>query len=258
MFSGIKGKASQTNIKYFFGHMGLPLPDNWQKQIFRTHDGGGLLLLGDYGCTVRMTNPDRWHDPYKNPYFLKPLFRYAADSVIIDINPGLESPVDKYTSINTTTHLRDRYNIVVEDARPDNYGVIPESNHPVLLDLDTECVQVGYYDIKSLCNNIRNLARKLRFQHDRDINEDTDHQTRFYQPLRDIMQNAWPAATDNIDYSGVRAFWQECRKWKERGFLKADWVRDDGIRPALPQYDKEYKTLLRAQPPEIHAGRKAA
>lgn len=244
-------KPERQLIESFFHHMRLPEPN--EKEIHRTQDEGLLLFLNGYGCTVRITPHDRRVD-FDSPNFLKPVFSKSSACFHVAIMPGVECPMGVFDTMHLQIMLKQDQHISINpaDAHIANFGFVPTTRFPVMLDVDRAYVKKAV--LSEACARLWDKIRPVSFRLNRAERSSRlqrfdrqDPQEELYAPLRQIMEMAWPCDADVPDPEGVKEFWRTCLDFRQKGKLVDGWSKSKRTKfssKALSYQDK----LIKAPP----------
>jgi len=223
------GTESAEEIKKFFDGMGLPVPDDGEYYC-----GTGsryLVFLSDYGVVIRMT-PNSSLMEFDNPHFLKSLFTRKAGNHQIDIDPGIECPASDQETNEIYKMLWTKFSIMVGDGRPHNLGFLPDSKlrYPVMIDLDPEwtkrLVRLDEAAVSRLTKAVQTAKRLFLRTEDINMQEDINPQDEFFAPLKEIIDESWPANQNAPVLDGSQRILQACKDFKSAGKLVSPWKTD--------------------------------
>lgn len=250
-------KPERQLIESFFHYMRLPEPN--EKEIHRTTDEGLLLFLNGYGCTVRITPHDR-RVSFDSPNFLKPLFSKSSAFFHVAIMPGVECPMGVFDTIHLQRMLEQDQHIRINpaDAHIGNFGFVPTTRFPVMLDVDRAYVKKAV--LSEACARLWDNIRPVSLQLNRDKKalrrqrfDSEDPQKELYEPLRSLMQEIWPDDKDTPDPDGVKEFWRACRAFREDGKLAESWKAGESTnlfkRTKIHEKARRYEEKLCVSPP---------
>ena len=226
-------------------NLGLPIPELLDYRS--TTDGGRLLFLNEFGCTVRFTLTERLYDGDK-PFILKPLFRRNLGQFTMDVYPGLDiQDITQKASDTRTDQINRDHHFVFSDGRCLNYGRLPGTSEYLILDPDKKYLRNKILSLRNLVASIRDLLGRddsrtvnvpPRAGSSGDFLAD-DPQTRKYRHLIDLFEKAWPEKHEESDLSEMRQAWNACRAAKSKGDLRSDWEKQ-----AVGHYGRRYQTKL--------------
>jgi hypothetical protein len=189
--------------------MQLPLPTD--DDAYRTTDGGRIVFLTPYGCTVRVIKK-QYHFSLEHPNCLRPLFKRAAGDFMIEINPGMEMSAENRDVPNLLRRLN-AAGVQYDDCGRNNVGYVPGSNRgfPVIIDLPGASLPWAYYELKHSVAAMKKILER------------GDPQKDLYGDLYASFREAWPEDREKPGASLVRRNWQACLDLKRKGLLRSDW-----------------------------------
>jgi hypothetical protein len=204
-FMGIKDGDSAARIAAFFTAMRLPLPE--KGEYYRTSDEGRIVFLTAYGCAVRMTLREHSFTG-THSRCLRPLFSRAAGQFVVEINPGIDCPVRANDVCRINSLLKNEHGIHYPDPGAANYGYLPGTDYPVIVDL-------AFMDgkIEALSHSAQDIARLL----------ERDPQEKLYSRTRRLFREAWPEDAPRPDAARLAAAWENCAALKAQGLLLSPW-----------------------------------
>lgn len=238
----VEGKSEMELIESFFDSMRLPRPS--RECCYTTTDEGSIVFVNGYGCTIRLT-PHARRPLFDSPHFLKPIFEKSSANIHVAIMPGVDSPVcfEDMLKIQKLLKKQENINIADGDAHIDNFGYIPGTRFPVMLDVDSGYVKkaVMAEACKELWNKIAPVRDLLQKQHKLRKKygfDAVDPQGDKYKDLRNIIHQAWPDDAQTPDPDGVRKFWDACRIARQNGNLVETWRKSGELSRISGAYEK--------------------
>lgn len=239
---------TQVKLRRYFIRMGLPIPK--LSDVRYTTDRGRLCFLTDYGCTIRTTRDNR-HIQKQHPHFLRPLFARQANNVRMEIYPGIVTPAPGLDVDGFRHHLNKHHDIFINgrDAHKSNFGFLPGTQFPVMLDVDRRFV-AAHFDTAAieLSKSVHELWPLLP---SRELNIDLDAgdpQKQLFGDLAAEFALAWPAENDVPNPSLMAKAWASCLDAKENGLLAAPWVEFNDRRQ-LREKAEQYGQKIAQRPP---------
>ena len=244
---------TQLKLRHFFRQLGLPLPD--LQDVRYTTDKGRLLLLTDFGCTIRLMREKRSISK-QHPHFIKPLFSCMANYVKMDIYPGLQTPAPGLDSMAFRDYLKTHHQISIygHDAHSSNFGYIPGTQFPVMLDVDRRFVAANFDEATIELTKSLQALKELLPNNDVgiDIDPDNDPHNIIYGDIIAQFDTAWSIDNDTPDCDTpdckeIARAWAMCRQAKQDGLLMAPWEAFDDTRD-LAQKAKRYQDKMAGMP----------
>lgn len=246
-----KDAADRDQINAMFGLLSLPEPDT--EDFFKTRDGGALLCLKGYGTTIRVTETD-CRVRFSSPNFLRPIFQRESKCYTVPIMPGVESPLSEEDRDAFVSMLDKDQGITIHplDRKCHNFGMIPGTRFPVMLDVDNCWVgRKAFTRLVGACQEVRPLLPEWRDKRRAGYSrfDNTNPQDRIYNPLRRIMEAAWPEELDIPKHETVKEFWTLCRDMVAQGKLVEGWKNNHN--PRLVKAAQNYAQKLAVAPPHL-------
>lgn len=236
-------------VAAFFEAASLPVPEN--TDYFRTSEGGRLVLLTPFACTIRIMQ-ERKRLQGDHPHALKPLFSCAAGNYHIDVNPGIITPVPHEDVKDITVALAMTGLKMLDDSQY-NYGVIPGSSpaFPVVLDLDNTHLEITSKDAIPLSRSVQKVKDILDKNYALAGKKAPETPQNIYDPLRDTISKAFRNGSKQLDTGAMREFWKMCAEMKQSGKMVSPWdaLKSDTfwnpVRIDIPKASTNYEKKLR-------------
>lgn len=208
--------APYVPLKSVFEKLQLPIPS--MEETYNT-TYGHLIFLSDFGSVLRFTHKKAVIG-FNNPHFIQPLFTCDAGSMILSIDPGLDCPVTQDQADEIRQNIEKKYGLTIYDAHNNNFALVPQTDFPVVIDLDPAYfAQSGFSQLSQAVQKIKNILSGS-------LQPPTPQET-LYKPLRQTIAAAWPRKEKNPDPAGIQKFFDLCREFKKAGKLMAPWENEE-------------------------------
>lgn len=214
-------------------HLQMPVPG--AEEYTTSWDDGFLVFLNHHGCVIRMTDQDKLPG-LEDPAILVPLASRMAGRLKIDINPGLECPVDPRDAMALSEQLKTR-GVNLWDQKTHNCGYLPalpglSRRIPVVID---PCAVHALSESTGLVRNLIsaktilvNVAQKLNLPEQAPPpSANPSHQDQVFGSLRQAFQAAWSTDQKQPSARKINDFWKSCRASFEKGLLTTSWLSSD-------------------------------
>jgi hypothetical protein len=228
-------KPTATAVSALLSNLRLPVPE--AGEYTKSWDDGFIVFLNPYGCLLRLVDKEKSpliHDPA----ILRPLASRNAGRMRVDINPGVECPIDPRDVPSLFFRLKER-GIIFWDGKVRNCGYLPaqqgERRIPVVIDPDSCAVRQlsqsvslvdRMFQVKNIVTNtLRICALPSR---DKPPEAQISTQDMIYGQLSSIFNAAWPTDREAPKNPiGISKFWDTCHSFREKGLLITSWLSKD-------------------------------
>ncbi len=191
-------KPSVEGVASFFERLSLPLPKTGE--FFETREGGALVLVTDFGCTVRIT-PKKFYPDIRHPRVLQPLISRYSESFHMAVNPGLRNLTGVYDQEEMEATLHREGGIDCGDLYKFNICTLPSPHESYKIVIDPDC-------IRKINKNTRHVKACL---------DGDDPQSRIFSSLRQRFKEGYG------DPSKMRETWATCIQEKRGKNLSSSW-----------------------------------
>ncbi len=236
---GIRDRKSARAVREIFNGLGLPVPEEGEYRK-RSCGMGALIFVPKYGFVIRVIPANKVLN-IQSPHFIKPLFNKAAKDYRFIIDPGYDQLSITFDDARRFEKALETEHLTCSDATPFNIARVPDCDHLVLVDLDPRFTSRSHIPLSVM---IAKTFRKFLGIEGKSLQTpEFDPQISQYEPLRNILERAWPENAPEPDPEGIRAFKTACQEFMGDGKLCADWIHSERYEPFWFEYPMHFSIL---------------